>query len=83
MAKKGIVCGSAIMHLLECEACKHIKHEDESQKYVINCKILNEDKDKVSEYEEIFYGNTHMKLKIAKHFLENIKTREKWEKIKN
>ena len=67
----------------ECEACKHIKPEEESQKHVINCKILNEDKDKVPEYEEIFYGNTHMKLKIAKHFLENIKTREKLEKIKN
>ena len=48
----------------------------------MNCKILNEEREKVPEYEEIYNGSTNMKLRIAKHFLENIKIREKLEKMK-
>ena len=66
---------------LECEACQ--ENEEESQQHVINCKILNENNENignVSDYEEIYNGNTKMKLEVAKHFLENIKNRENLKK---
>ena len=61
----------------QCEACQHIEFEEESQKHIMICKILNENKENIPEYEGIYYGNVEMKVKIAKHFLERIKTREK------
>ena len=66
---------------LECEACQ--ENEEESQQHIINCKILNENNENIGnvpEYEEIYNGNTKMKLKIAKLFLENIKNRENLKK---
>ena len=59
---------------LECEACHN---EEESQKHIINCKILNEKLENVPEYEEIYDGNVKIKVEIAKRFLENIRKREK------
>ena len=59
---------------LECEACFT---EEESQKHIVNCKILNEEVKKVPDYEEIFDGNVKMKVEIAKIFLKNLRKREK------
>ena len=61
----------------QCEACQHNEFEEESQKHIMKCKILNENKENIPDYEDIYNGNVEMKVKIAKHFLENIKTREK------
>ena len=57
----------------ECEAC----FEEESQKHILQCKILNEKHENVPEYEEIFDGNVKLKVEIAKRFLRNIRRREK------
>ena len=49
---------------------KHVKKMRKNQ-HVINCKILNENNENIEnienvpEYEEIYHGNTKMKLKIA------------------
>ena len=51
---------------LECEACQ--ENEEESQQHVINYKILIENIGNIPEYDEIYHGNTKMKLEIAKHF---------------
>ena len=59
---------------LECDACKT---EQETQKHIIKCNILNEKNEKEPiEYEEIFTGNVKMKIAIVKRFLENTKLRE-------
>ena len=60
---------------LECEAC--YDEDEESQKHVLQCKILNEKHENVLEYEEIFDGNVKLKVEIAKRFLRNIRKREK------
>ena len=58
----------------ECDACKT---EQETQKHIIKCNILNEKNEKEPiEYEEIFTGNVKMKIAIVKRFLENTKLRE-------
>ena len=54
-----------------------LKYSLLAQKHIMICKILNENKENIPEYEGIYYGNVEMKVKIAKHFLERIKTREK------
>ena len=59
----------------KCEACD--EDEEESQKHILNCAILNEKHENVLEYEEIFDGNVKLKVEIAKRFLRNIRKREK------
>ena len=58
----------------ECEACFC---EEESQKHILNCKILNKEYENAPEYEEIFDGSVKMQVEIAKIFLNNIRKREK------
>ena len=53
---------------LYCRGCKIL---EESQKHIVEeCKILNEDRQKI-EYEKIFDGTVLEKLKIARKFQEN------------
>ena len=54
---------------LECRACMS---EEESQKHLIECKILNQQLEQL-EYEKIYNGTVEDKLKIARRFQTNLK----------
>ena len=59
---------------LNCRACGI---EEESQKHIIMCKALNENKEVENlNYENIFNGTVKEKLKIATMFKENLKILE-------
>ena len=59
---------------LNCRACGI---EEESQKHIIMCKALNENKEVENlNYENIFNGTVKEKLKIATKFKENLKMLE-------
>ena len=58
---------------LECRACNL---EEESQKHIMECKILNHESDQKLEYEKVFNGTVSEKLKIAKKFRKNIEKLE-------
>ena len=65
---------------LECRACGI---EEESQKHIIMCKALNENKEVENlNYENIFNGTVKEKLKIATMFKENLKILENIKKWK-
>ena len=53
---------------MECRACKL---EEESQKHILKCKILNPESDQELNYEKIFNGTVSEKLKIARRFKRN------------
>ena len=52
---------------LECRACKI---EEETQKHIVECKVLSKEKEKV-EYEKIYEGTVIEKLIIARKFQKN------------
>ena len=59
---------------IDCQEC----HEEENQKHIINCKLLNKDEnEKLPEYEEILKSNAATQLQIAKKFMKNMKIRKK------
>ena len=63
---------------LECTACGQ---EEETQEHIINCSKLNENKlEKNVNYEKIFDGTVHEKLKVAKRFRENFDLLENMKK---
>ena len=53
----------------ECFFCK----EEESQKHIMECKIINKNKniENIPNYEKIFETNVKEQVKIAKKFIEN------------
>ena len=58
----------------DCENC----NEEENQKYVLSCKILNKlEKDDIPEYDELLKNNVTNQLKIAKKLMKNMKIRKK------
>ena len=57
---------------LECRACKS---EEEDQKHLIRCKILNQKVEDL-EYEKIYNGTVEEKVKIARKFMTNFKILE-------
>ena len=59
----------------ECRACKM---EEEDQKHVVECEILNQGKEKI-EYGKIFNGTVSEKVKIARRFKTNLELLEKEE----
>ena len=65
---------------LQCKICYN--EEEESQKHILQCEILNEKYDEIPEYEETFNGNVKMKLAMARKFIENLKLRDKIKKSK-
>ena len=61
----------------ECEVCKK---EEETQKHVIECTEINKGKQEnetLPDYEELFKRNVKNQVLIARHFLENMKMRNK------
>ena len=63
---------------LECTACGL---EEETQEHIINCTKLNENKlEKNVNYEKIFNGTVHEKIKVAKRFRENFDLLENMKK---
>ena len=52
---------------LECRACKI---EEETQKHIVECKVLSKEKEKV-EYEKIYEGTVIEKLIITRKFQKN------------
>ena len=64
----------------ECEVCKK---EEETQKHVIECTEINKGKQEyetLPDYEELFKRNVKNQVLIARHFLENMKMRNKVKK---
>ena len=62
----------------ECRACGN---ENESQKHIINCKILiemNKESDNIVEYEKIFSDCVKEQKMICKQFNRNMKILEEW-----
>ena len=60
---------------IECKIC----HEEENQQHIINCEILNKgEKAKIPEYDEILKNDARKQVQIAKKFIENMKTRNKF-----
>ena len=59
----------------ECRACNK---EEESQKHIMECKIINKNKniENIPNYEKIFETNVREQVKIAKKFIENMKIRK-------
>ena len=53
---------------LECRACEI---EDETQKHILECTILNKELEKL-DYEKIFKGAVSEKMKIARRFKSNM-----------
>ena len=61
----------------DCDICKE---ENETQIHLIECKEINNHKkeyEKPPEYEELLKKNVQNQLKIVRHFLQNIKIRER------
>ena len=61
----------------ECDVCKK---EEETQKHVIECTEINKGKQEnetLPDYEELFKRNVKNQVLIARHFLENMKMRNK------
>ena len=60
--------------------CLVCLNEDETQKHVYECKEIlklnNKKHSEIPEYEEIFSGNVHKKVKIARILEENLKIRD-------
>ena len=54
----------------ECRACGK---ENESQKHIISCKILNNGKDKTIDYEKLFSDIVKDQKEICEKFKENMK----------
>ena len=52
--------------------------EEEDQKHVVECEILNQGKEKI-EYGKIFNGTVSEKVKIARRFKTNLELLEKEE----
>ena len=59
----------------KCRACKI---EEEDQKHIVDCEILNQGKEKI-EYGKIFNGTVSEKVKIARRFKTNLELLEKEE----
>ena len=62
----------------ECRACGK---ENETQKHIINCKVLiemNKESEKRAEYEKIFSNSVTDQKLICKQFSRNMKKLEKW-----
>ena len=49
---------------LECRACEK---EDETQKHILECQILNKELE-ILDYEKVFKGTGSEKMKIARRF---------------
>ena len=65
---------------LDCEVCKEV---EESQKHILECREITKmkkDIEKPPEYENIFGKNVKMQMKVAQHFLENLKIKSEIEK---
>ena len=60
---------------LDCRACHR---EEENQKHILFCPVLNDNR-KLEEinYEKLYNGTVSEKVKIAKRFKENFKILEK------
>ena len=61
-----------IYEYLRCRACNM---EDENQKHIVECQVLNSSKEKI-EYEKIETGTVLEKLKIARIFKKNMEILE-------
>ena len=60
--------------------CNICENEDETQKHIIDCPLINKERkdyEKPPEYEELYQRNIQNQLKIVKHFLENMKIKKK------
>ena len=57
--------------------CKICNEENETQKHILECKILNKDETQFLEYEKIKSGNIFEKVKIVRKFKDNINKRDK------
>ena len=69
-------------NLYESYACRACGNENESQKHVINSKILlemNKESEKIIEYETIFSNCVKEQKLICKQFSRNMKKLEEWE----
>ena len=61
---------------LTCNLCEN---EDETQMHIIECPVINKERneyEKPPEYEELNTKNVHNQVKIVRHFLENMKIRK-------
>ena len=67
---------------LNCAVCNE---EKECQKHIMNCKKILEmrknDHKEVTNYEKIFGENVKSQIKIAKYFEENLKIKNKLERM--
>ena len=64
----------------ECMVCKT---KDETQQHIIQCKEINrirKDKKEPPEYEGLYENNVEKQVNLVRHFLENVKIKEKFEK---
>ena len=63
---------------LECRACGI---EEETQKHILECNMLNTiGKDEEVKYEKIYNGTVREKLKIARKLIENFEVLENMKK---
>ena len=59
------------------------KTEDETQQHIIQCKEINrirKNKKEPPEYEGLYENNVEKQVNLVRHFLENVKIKEKFEK---
>ena len=59
---------------LKCEICYE---ENETQKHILECKILNKNEKQILKYEKIENGNIFEMVQIVKKFKENLVKRDK------
>ena len=59
---------------LKCEICNE---ENETQKHILECKILNKNEKQILKYEKIENGNIFEMVQIVKKFKENLVKRDK------
>ena len=57
--------------------CKNCNEENETQKHILECTILNQNEKQILEYEKIENGNIIDMIQIVRKFRENLEKREK------
>ena len=63
---------------LDCEVCKEV---EESQKHILECREITKMKKDIERPPEYAYEkNLKMQMKVAQHFLENLKIKSEIEK---